>query len=183
MAKVILGTTMSLDGFMTDRNGDIGRLYPDMEALGKTEFLKESIRNTGAAIMGRRTFDMAQGDLTDYEYQVPIFVLTHRVPEEVTKGQNERLRVVFVTDGVESAIEQAKAAAGDKDVTFVGGANVAQQLLRAGLVDEVEIGIMPLLFGTGLRFFEFLEGEEIKLEKTRVMETGERTDMWFRVVK
>src|SRR5213082_488570 len=136
MGNVIVGATMSLDGFMNDRNGSVSRLYPDLEALRSTEMLQEEMRTTGAVVMGRRAYDMAAGDFTDYEYQVPIFVLTHEVPEKAAKGENERLACTFVTDGIESAIEKAKAAAGDKDVTVVGGANTAQQCVRAGLVDE-----------------------------------------------
>jgi dihydrofolate reductase len=136
MGKVIVGATMSLNGFMNDRKGDVSRLYPDREALRTTEMLQEEIQMTGAVVMGRRSYDMGEGDLTDYEYQVPIFVLTHAVPEKVAKGQNDQLTVTFVTDGIERAIAQAKAAAGDKQVTVVGGANTAQQCLRAGLVDD-----------------------------------------------
>jgi len=183
MGKVIAGTTMSLDGFINDRNGSVGSLYPDLAALGETEMLQESIKNTGAVIMGRRAYDMANGDLTGYEYQVPIFVLTHRVPSQVPKGQNQNLKVIFVMDGIESAVEQAKVAAGDKEVQVVGGADTAQQLLRAGLVDEIQIGIMPVLLGKGLRFFEHLENEQIELEKMDIMESAERTDLRFRVVK
>ena len=183
MGKVIIGATMSLDWFMNDRNGDVSPLYPDFEALRRTEMLQEEIRTTGAVVMGRRSYDMGEGDLTDYEYQVPIFVVTHHVPEQVVKGENDHLTVTFVMDGIESAIEKAKAAAGDKQVTVVGGANTAQQCLRAGLVDEIHIGIVPVLLGEGLRFFEPLVHEQIKLEKTRVFESETRTDLWFRVVK
>src|SRR5438093_1987533 len=119
MGKIIVGATMSLDGFMNDRHGDVSRLYPDFEALRKTEMLQEEIRTTGAVVMGRRAYDMAEGDLTDYEYQVPIFVLTHHLPEKVAKGVNDQLTLTFVTDGIHRAIEQAKAAAGDKQVTVV----------------------------------------------------------------
>src|SRR6202048_3521476 len=167
MGKVIIGATMSLDGFMNDRNGEGSRLYPDLEALRRIEMLQEEIQMTGAVVMGRRAYDMAEGDLTDYEYQVPIFVLTHTVPEKVVKGQNDQLTVTFVTDGIESAIAQAKAAAGDKQVTVVGGANTAQQCLRSGLVDEIHIGIVPVLFGEGLRFFEPLDNEQMELERMR----------------
>src|SRR5437667_10268738 len=121
MGKVIVGATMSLDGFMNDRNGDVSRLYPDLEALRRTEMLQEEIRTTGAVVMGRRAYDMAEGDLTDYEYQVPIFVLTHHVPEKMAKGQNDRLTVTFVIEGIESAIEKAKAAAGDRQIMGVCG--------------------------------------------------------------
>ena len=183
MGNVIIGATMSLDWFMNDRNGDVSRLYPDFEALHRTEMLQEEIRTTGAVVMGRHAYDMGQGDLTDYEYQVPIFVLTHHIPEKMTKGQNDQLMVNFVTDGVESAIKKAKAAAGDKQVMVVGGANAAQQCLRAGLVDEIHIGIVPVLLGEGLRFFEPLANGQIGLERIRIFESPTRTDLWFRVVK
>jgi dihydrofolate reductase len=183
MGNVIVGATMSLDWFMNDRNGDVSRLYPDLEALRDTEMLQEEIRITGAVVMGRRAYDMAQGDLTGYEYQTPIFVLTHRVPTTEVKGLNDQLTLTFVTDGIESAIAQAKAAAGAKHVMVVGGANTAQQCLRAGLVDEIHIGVVPVLFGEGLRFFEPLANEQIKLERTKVFQSPTRTDLWFRVVK
>ncbi len=184
MAKVILGTTMSLDGFINDRNGSVGSLYPDLGELRDSEMLQESMKNTGAVVMGRQAFNMANDDLTGYEYQVPIFVLTHEVPQQEIKGQNENLKIIFVTDGVESAVKQAKAAAGDKIVTIVGGASTAQQLLSAGLVDELEIGIMPVILGEGLRFFEHLAAARIELEKIKVLESaGGRTDILFRVIK
>jgi dihydrofolate reductase len=183
MGKVIVGATMSLDWFMNDRNGDVSRLYPDLEALRSTEMLEEEIRTTGAVVMGRRAYDMAEGDLTDYEYQVPIFVLTHHIPEKAAKGVNDQLTLTFVTDGIESALEKAKAAAGDKHVMVIGGAITAQQCLRAGLVNEIHIGIVPVLLGEGLRFFEPLDNEQMELERTRVFESPTRTDLWFRVVK
>ena len=138
---------------------------------------------TGAVVMGRHSFDMAGGDLTGYEYQVPIFVLTHVVPKQTIKGENDRLKVIFVTDGIESAIAQARAAAGEKHVMMVGGANTAQQCLQAGLVDEIHMGIVPVLFGEGLRFFGPSINEQLKLERTRVFVSETRTDIWFRVVK
>jgi len=182
-AKVHVGTTMSLDGFITDRNGRVARLYPNLDQLRETELLKEWIEMTGAAVMGKRAYEMAQGDLTGYEFQVPIFVLTHEVPDKAPKGQNERLTVTFVSDGIESAVRQAKAAAGDKYVTIVGGANTAQQCIRAGLADEIEIGIVPVLLGDGLRFFDHLDAEQIELERIKTTESPGRTDIRFRVVK
>jgi len=183
MGKVIVGATMSLDWFMNDRNGDLSRLYPDLEALRRTEMLQEEIRMTGAVVMGRRAYDMGEGDLTDYEYQVPIFVLTHAVPAKGAKGENDKLTLTFVTSGIEKAIDLAKAAAGDKHVMVIGGANTAQQCLRAGLVDEIHIGIVPVFLGEGLCFFEPGGDEQMKLERTRVFESPTRTDLWFRVVK
>src|SRR5258708_36638370 len=105
----MLGATRSRVGLMNARHGDVSRLYPDLEALRSTEMLQEEIRTTGAVVMGRRAYDMAEGDVTDYEFQVPIFVLTHAVPEQVAKGENDQLTLTFVTDGIQSAIEKAKA--------------------------------------------------------------------------
>lgn len=182
MSKVIVGTTMSLDGFMNDREGSLDRLYPNLEDLSKTELLQESMRSTGAVVMGRHAYDLAQGDFTGYEYQVPIFVVTHHPPKEVTRGQNDKLKIIFVTDGIESAIEQAKAAAGEKDVTIVGGASTAQQIINARLFDEIEIGIVPELFGGGLRFFENLMFSGIKLEQVRIFQSPSRIDIRYRVI-
>jgi len=181
MGKVIVGTTMSLDGFMNDRIGSVERLYPDLDELRETEMLQESMKSTGAVVMGRHAFDMAQGDLTGYEYQVPIFVLTHHPPQTVTKGQNDKLKIIFVTDGIESAIQRAKAAAGEKDVTVVGGAKTAQQIINARLFDELQIGIVPILLGGGLRFFDNALIEHLELEKTRIFESPGRIDLRYRV--
>lgn len=183
MGNVIVGATMSLDGFISDRNGDVSRLYPDFEALHETDMLHEEIRATGAVVMGRHAYDMAAGDFTGYEYQTPIFVLTHRLPEQAAIGQNDQLTITFVTDGIESAIEQAKAAAAGKQVTVVGGADTAQQCMRAGLVDEIHIGVVPVLLGDGHRFFEPLANEGLNLVQTRVFEAPTRTDIWYSVVR
>jgi dihydrofolate reductase len=185
MGKVLGGMTMSLDGFVNDRNGSVARLYPDLGELRETEMLRESIDTTGAVVMGKRAYEMGdQDEFADYyEYQVPIFVLTHYVPEKMPK-RNENLTFTFVTDGIESAIKQAKAAAGEKTVSVIGGASTIQQSLKVGLLDEIQIGIMPVLLGEGLRFFEQPGMESIGLEKIRVIESaGGRTDILFRVVK
>ena len=184
MGKVVIGAALSLDGFANDRNGDVGPLYPDFEKLREIEIIKDSIRDTGAVVMGRHSYDMGQGDFTDYEYQVPIFVLTHNPPQTTTKGQNENLSIHFITTTIEEAVEQAKAAAGDKDVAVVSGADVAQQCLRSGLVDEIQVSIMPVVLGQGLRFFESLEDMQIQLEKVKVIEAPwGRIDLLYRVVK
>ena len=185
MGKVIVGTTMSLDGYMNDSHGSLERLYPNLEELRKTEMLQESMKSTGAVVMGRHAFDMAKGDFTGYEYQVPIFVLTHHPPQPLTKGQNDQLKIIFVTEGVESAIQRAKEAAGEKDVTVVGGANTAQQILSARLFDELEIGIVPMLFGSGLRFFDNANASTggLQLEKIQMLESPSRIDIRYRLVK
>ena len=144
---------------------------------------RKKFERQGSVVMGRRAYDMAEGDLTGYEFQVPIFVLTHHVPEQVAKGENENLTLTFITDGIESAIQKAKQAAGDKYVMVIGGASTARQVIRAGLADEIQIGIVPVLLGQGLRFFEHLGTEPIELEKIKVMESPGRIDIRFRVVK
>jgi dihydrofolate reductase len=182
MANVLLGMTISLDGFINDRHGSVARLYPDLAALRETEALQRQIAATGAVVMGRRAYDMAEGDLTGYEFQTPIFVVTHQAPATVPRGQNDRLRVYFVTDGVASAIGQAKAAAGEQEVVVIGGANTAQQCLNAGLVDELQVEIRPVLLGAGTRFFEGVAAN-IELEPIAVSQTPLTTNLRFRVVK
>jgi dihydrofolate reductase len=144
--------------------------------------MKDAIGQTGAVLMGRRTFEMADADsyVGDYEFQVPIFVLTHH-PPSVAPKQDEHLTFTFVTDGVESAVAQAKAAARDKAVQVVGGVSIAQQLLGAGLVDELHVDIMPVFLGSGLRSFDGSGLEGVRLEKINVQEVGARTSLRFRM--
>ena len=186
MSKVILGTTISVDGFINDRSGSVAALYPDLETWRDTEPGRESIQNTGAVVMGRNSFAMAADPdwfAGNYEYQVPIFVLTHRPPQKHPK-ESDTLTFTFVTDGIESAIAQAKVAAGDKDVNIIGATSTARQCLQAGLADELHIDIMPVLLGGGLRLFEGTSEEQIRLERLKVIELpGGRTHLRFRIVK
>ncbi|HLF26833.1 MAG TPA: dihydrofolate reductase family protein [Anaerolineae bacterium] len=186
MGKVVLGMTMSVDGFINDRNGSVEALYPDLATLRNTEPMRASIQNTGAVVMGRNSFAMAEDpdSLADnYEYQVPIFVLTHAAPKKHPK-ENDKLTFTFVTAGIENAMGQAKAVAGDKDVTVIGAASMARQCLEAGLAAELHVDIMPILLGGGLRPFEDLDPERIQLERIKVIELpAGRTHLQFRVVK
>ena len=181
MAKVILGVTISLDGFAEDSKGSVGALYPDLDALRRTDLLQESIRTTGSVVMAWKEFAMAEDPdwVVDYEYQVPIFVLTDMPPEKCPK-ETDKLTFTFVTDGIVSAIRQAKVAAGQKDVTIIGSAATTQQVLNAGLADELHIDIIPKFFHKGFRPFEHVD-ENIKLKKIRVVEAGERTSLQFLV--
>jgi dihydrofolate reductase len=183
MGKVVGGMTHSLDGFVSDPHGDVSRLYPDLGELRNSEMLHEEIQTTGAVVMGRHSYNMGDPDsfADNYEYQVPIFVLTHHIPEKKPK-ETKMLSITFVTDGIESAIAKAKAAAGDKNVLLIG-ASINQQCLNGGLCDELHIGIMPVLLGGGLRLFENIDAAHIALEKIRMFEFGARTDIWFRVIK
>jgi len=187
MSKVILGATLSLDGYLHDRSGSMAALYPDLEQWRGSQLGRESIQTTGAVIMGRNSFALAEDpDLyaDNYEYQAPIFVLTHHPPTKKPK-ENDRLTFTFVTEGIESAVAQAKAAAGEKDVNIIGSANIARQVLKAGLADELHIDIMPVLLYGGLRLFaEMEEMEPVSLERMKVVEfPGGRTHLSFRILK
>jgi dihydrofolate reductase len=184
LAKVIVGMTVSVDGFVADARGSVGRLYADLAELRETEYMREAIAETGAVIMGRRTFQMADADsyAGSYEFQVPIFVLTRR-PPRVAPKQDARLSFTFVSDGVASAVAKAGVAAGQKAVQVVGGVNVIRQLFEAGLVDELQLDVMPVFLGGGLRAFESAGLERVRMEKMDVREFGARTSLRFRVVK
>jgi dihydrofolate reductase len=119
----------------------------------------------------------------NYEYQVPIFVATHVVPKKKPKEAGA-LTFTFVTDGLASAVAQAKVAAGDKEVNIIGSARTTRQCLKAGLADELHIDLVPVLLGGGLRLFEDIGLEPIRLERIKVVELPEgRTHLRFRFVK
>jgi dihydrofolate reductase len=204
MGKVAMGLSMSLDGFIAGPNdgperplGEGGeRLFawysggetqyrlPGTEMVFEVspqsaELLREAHSKMGAFVTGRRTFDITGGWGGSPPLGVPTFVVTHTVPREwVYEGSP----FTFVTDGVESAVEQAKAVAGDKDVA-VGAASIVQQCIRAGLLDEIHVDLVPVLLGGGVRLFEHLGAGPIELERTRVVEGAGVTHLTFRVVK
>ena len=184
MATVTAGMTTSLDGFVADSDGNASALYPDLADLRGTEYMDALVAATGAVIMGRRTFEMGDPDsyVGEYEFQVPIFVITHTPPRRAPK-QDEHLTFTFVTEGVEVAVERAREAAGERAVQVVGGPDVIRQLLRAGLVDELRVDVMPVVLGRGLRLFENLASARLALEKLRVQEVGERTSLVYRVLR
>jgi dihydrofolate reductase len=131
--------------------------------------------------MGRRMFDLGEGPWGDEPpFHVPVFVLTNRPRETVDKQGGTTF--TFVTDGIESALEQASAVAGDKDVSIAGGANVVQQYLRAALVDEIQVHVAPLLLGDGTRLLDGI-GRQLELETTRVIDSPGVTHLKYRVVK
>ncbi len=182
MGKVILGVTISLDGFAEDSNGSVGALYPDLDTLRNSEVLQESIHTTGSVVMAWKEFAMAEDPdwfAGNYEYQVPIFVFTDKAPKKHPK-ETDKLTFTFVTDGIKNAVWQAKAAAGDKNVTIIGSVATVQQVLNAGLADELQIQIIPIFLHNGFRPFERVD-KNIKLRKIKVVEAGERTSLQFRV--
>ena len=143
--------------------------------------LRAHLERVGGTIMGRRMFSGGQGPWEDDPnadawwgdeppFHHPVFVLTHHEREPVEKEGGTTF--TFVTDGIESALEQARAAAGDKDVAIGGGAQAAQQYLRAGLLDELQLHVVPVLLGDGVRLFEdHVSNAPAQLECTDVTES------------
>ena len=155
------------------------------------DVVRESFENVGATLMGRNMFGGGPGPWGENPWRgwwgdnppfhTPVFVLTHheREPLEMEGGTTFH----FVTDGIESALEQATEAAGGKDVHIGGGAQTGQQYLRAGLIDEMELHLVPHLLGAGERLSDNLHGVDVKLRQTRVIETAEVTHLKYRVLK
>jgi dihydrofolate reductase len=156
-----------------------------------TQVIEETTANVGAYIMGRNMFGGGRGDWDepawegwwgdDPPFHTPVFVLTHHPREPLVKEGGTTFH--FVTDGLESALAQARAAAGDKDIVLAGGADIIQQYLRAGVVDEVQINLVPVLLGGGRRLLDNLDGADIALERVRVIEAPGVTHLKFRVVR
>ncbi len=184
MANVLLDMAMSLDGFISGPNGEDHGLhdYFFSPAGPPAEVIEEGFKRTGTIIMGRRAFDIgaAQDGFADNPYQVPTFVLTHHNPQSISKGAES---FVFVMDGIESALERARAVTGDRDVVIGGGPNIAQQYLRAGLIDEIQIHLVHILLGQGVRLFDQPGAGQTKLERTRMIEGSGVTHLRFQVVR
>ncbi|CAN5225905.1 hypothetical protein BH18CHL2_BH18CHL2_03810 [soil metagenome] len=133
------------------------------------------------SFIGKRMFDLADGWGDNPPFHVPVFVLTHERREPLAKDGGTTF--TFVHDGIESALSQARAAAGEKDVSLAGGAKTIQQYLNAGQIDEMQIHIAPLLLGQGIRLFGDLDGRHIALESTRVIESPAVTHLRYRVLR
>jgi dihydrofolate reductase len=180
MGKVFLDMAMSLDGFIGGLNGEDRGLYDWYFApSGDAEFVQsELIEQTGAMILGKGVFGSDPNGF-DTPYKVPHFVLTHHRRDPVTR---DGVTFNFVTDGIESVLRQARVAAGDRGVCVAGGANTAQQFLRAGLLDELQIHLAPVLIGEGIRLFDGLDPKGMRLEKTRTLESAGVMHLRYRVL-
>jgi dihydrofolate reductase len=173
------------------------RLASWREAHGQTggergaddDLFREGLEK-GAVLMGRRMFSGGEGAWEDDPkaegwwgddppFHVPVFILTHHQRETVPKEGGTSY--VFVTDGIESALDQARAAAGDKDILIAGGADVAQQYLKAGLLDEIQLHVVPVLLGGGVRLFEGLGPDDAKIELAGVVESPAVTHITYRI--
>ena len=194
MSKVVLYMSMSVDGFITgpddgvDHGLGVGgeRLHDWLRtggvdpashrpADGPSATVFDELMSTGAVITGRRTFDHAGGWAGDHHDGVPIFVLTHAAPDEPAPGSAR-----YVTEGIRSCVTQAKAAAGDRDI-LLHGAATAQECLRAGLLDEIELQRMPVLLGQGRRLFTDLPPDHVELELVRAMDGRDVQHLRYRV--
>jgi dihydrofolate reductase len=155
------------------------------------EVVRESMSRPGAFVMGRRMFSGGQDRWEDDPnsdgwwgedppFGVPVFVLTHHPRDQVEKQGGTTF--TFVRDGADSALEQARAAAGDKDIQIAGGASIVQQYLEAGLVDDFQIHVVPVLLADGVRLFGDLE-KRPRLELARVVDSPAVTHLSYRVVK
>lgn len=194
MGTVYSRFSTSLDGFIADPADQVGPLFDwynngDVEvrppgypitfrmSAASARYWEETA-NEGAFVTGRRLFDYTHGWGGNPPMGSPTFVVTHRPPPEDWPPHPDA-PFTFVTDGLESAMEQAKAAANGGDVG-VAGANLAQQCLRAGLLDEVRIDLIPVILGQGIRYFDNLD-ENIELEDPQVVQGNRVTHLRYRV--
>jgi len=194
MQMVTSEISMSLDGFITDPNASVGRPLEgndpgrlhDWRFDAKTEtdvaIVDELYASTGAVLMGKRMFDVGFEPWGDPPpFRMPVFVVTHEAREPLPMQGGTTY--TFVTDGIEAALERARAAAGDKNVGIWGGADIMRQYLKAGLLDEMQIHLIPVLLGGGIRLFEDFDPEGIELRRASSIETPGATHLRFEVVK
>lgn len=197
MGSIGAGFSMSLDGFIAGPGDDVMRLFQWMFSgntdvkvtIGEEELnLKVASEDAerweapamGAIVSGRRMFDVAEAWGGKHPMNVPVVVLTHTIPQEWVKKESP---FTFVTEGgIEAAVEQARKIAGDKSIG-VGGADITRQCLKAGLLDEIGIDLVPVLLGSGVRLFEHLGIEPIELECTSASNAPGVTHLKFRVIK
>jgi dihydrofolate reductase len=162
------------------------------ETTPDSEVVEETLRNVGATVMGRRMFSGGAGVWEDDPnadgwwgddppFHHPVFVVTHHAREPLAKQGGTTF--TFVTDGIESALEQARAAAEDTNVAIGGGASIVQQYFRAGLIDEFQVHVVPVLLGGGVRLFDELGPERPRLELTRAIGSPAVTHLRYRVVR
>jgi dihydrofolate reductase len=200
MTNVIAGITMSLDGYVTGPYDRLGaglgeggeRLhywvfggpwsYEDGPRGAPSDvdqaYLDEVFGSGGAWIVGRTMHDVVDGWGDDPSFGVPVFVVTHRPHETVVKGDTT---FEFVTGGIEDALARARAAAGEKNVIVMGGADILRQYLSAGVVDELTLTIAPVLLGDGKRLFDGLARTELAFERTAVVGSPFATHLRFRL--
>jgi dihydrofolate reductase len=194
MGKVVTQASMSLDGYIADPADRVGPLFDwyangDVEVTGadpdrvfrvsaaSAEYLRSAWANVAAGVIGRHLFDLTNGWNGRPPVGEAVFVVTHRAP---TDWDFPDAPFTFVTDGVASAVAQAKAAAGDRDVSVSPG-RTGGQAFAAGLVDEVRVDLVPVVFGAGVRYFGDYAGSPLLLEDPRVVQGDRVTHLHYRV--
>jgi len=197
--KVVVGMTMSLDGYVTGPNDRPGaalgeggeRLHywvfggpwsyqtpPAGSAIGADKgYLEETFSAVGAWLVGRTMHDVVDGWGDDPGFGVPVFIVTHRPQPTVRKGD---MTFEFVTDGADVALARARTAADGKNVMVMGGANLLGQYLGAGVVDELTVTIAPVLLGSGKRLFDTLRSD-LTFEQAGVIESPFATHLRYRL--
>ncbi|UKA63242.1 dihydrofolate reductase family protein [Arthrobacter sp. FW306-04-A] len=196
MTKVVALMSMSLDGYVADLEDGVDEIFdwyfsgdvdiptvnPDFTfhvSAASAEYLRALTGEVGAMLTGRRTADRADAWGGQHPFGVPAFVVTHQVPEGWHRSDST---VHFVTDGLGSAVAQAKAAAGDK-IVGMHGPDTIRQCLDAGLVDEIRVDLVPLLLGSGIRLFDRLVNAPIALGNPTVVEGVGVTHLNYPVLK
>ncbi|HZH25396.1 MAG TPA: dihydrofolate reductase family protein [Solirubrobacteraceae bacterium] len=177
MAAVLWHMTMSLDGFIAGPDDAMGWVF---EHPGPNATATAVVETTGALVVGRRTYeveDRERGGFYGGNWSGPYFVLTHDPPE----NPPEWMTGTFVSEGIEDAVARAKAAAGERNVV-VFGASIARQCIEHGLLDELVVHLSPLLLGDGVRLFGDPAAGRVSLERTSVAQSGQVTDLRFRVL-
>ena len=194
----VLDMSMSLDGFVTGPDpregqplGEGGQRLHDWmfsqragsRRSGAAEvnaaIARELFASTGAVLMGRRIFDLGIGPWGDTPFPVPCFVLTHRARDEVVMTSGT---FYFITGGLTAALDRAAAAADGRNV-LAHTPDIAQQLLRAGLLDEIQLHLVPVLLGAGRRLFENIDPGSRELEQVKVIQTPSVTHLYYRVTR
>lgn len=196
--------SISADGYVAgpdqSRDHPLGRggeqlhgwhIGPASDHPANRQVMTEMLDSMGATIMGRNMFGPIRGDWADSDwtgwwgdvppYHCPVFVLTHYPHEPIELQGGTTFH--FVTDGIESAYAQAESAAGDRPISIAGGASCARQALRAGLVDEIDLQVNPVILGAGERLFDGLPAGTPTLELARVLEAPGVVHLRYRVVR
>lgn len=196
MGSVGISFTMSLDGFIALPNDDVGPLFDWYNVMDEArevpmgdgtmtvsadgaDVIEQAAQVSGALVTGRKLFDITHGWGGRHPIDVPIVVLSHREPPEWASGNPV---YTFVSGGVEEAIARAKQIAGEKNVA-IASSTVAQQALRAGLVDTIAIDLAPVLLCEGIRLFDHIGAEHIRLEQTDVRPARGVTHITYRIVR
>ena len=194
MGKIIATAAMSLDGFIADTSDEVGPLFDwysngDVEitagdpdrvfrvTAATADYLRPTWANIGAVVIGRRLFDLTNGWDGRPAVGDAVFVVTHQAPAD---WPFPGAPFTFVTDGLPSAIDQARAFAGGKDVALNGG-NLTGQAIAEGLVDEVAVNLVPVVLGSGIRFLGDYAGPQVLLDNPRVVQGDRVTHLHYRV--